>query len=344
MHTILKIENCEQLDELIKALTNPLQNQDLSTLDLTSLYPEITVKLDGGDDLNGQLTSTICKGLADFHNDFLKAYCIIKYSSDNLKNLKPDEREKLEIVFNVEAGCTQIFADIKECLSSIKDVITVASDGLTGNQKTALFLVAIISCGGYFAYSEYIDLQKTQASASQAVSIKEADNRQIKIWTDSLDKVVIANTKLAETKIKLSAQMDKAYQGMVKTGIAAGATNIKLSGTSSVELNEKDSKQFTTSAKKPLITSEKTYTLEINAIKRTSDGNLTVNARLDDGSENSFILAVDTTFIEQDEVNILFEAFKNGNAVNVHGNYKIRSGTIEKAQASTISKPNAPTT
>lgn len=341
MQPTLKIESSKQLQKLINDISSKSQDNDLSFIDLTSLYPHITVKLEGSNDLNGQLTSTICKGLADFHTDFLKAYCIVKYGSDNLKNLKPAERDKLEIVFNVEPGCTQIFADIKDCLSSLKEVITVASDGLTGNQKTALFLIAIISCGGYFAYSEYIDLQKAQVAASKDISIKEANNQQIKAWTDSLDKIVIANTKLAETKVKLNAQMDKAYQGIVKTGIAAGATEIKLSGTSSVVLNEKDSKQFTTSAKKPLMTLEQTYTLEIDSIKRTSDGNLTASARVD-GSENSFVLAVDTTFIEQDEVNILFEAFKNGNTVNVHGNYKIRSGAIEKAQASTISETNIP--
>lgn len=85
-----------------------------------------------------------------------------------------------------------------------------------------------------------------------------------------------------------------------------------------------------------LKTEEHNFALEIVSIKRTADDNLSVTASLE-SAEQTFNLVINTSFIEQAEVEMLFDGFKNNQLVYVDGSYKIRSGVIEKANASSIS-------
>ncbi|MGL6026391.1 MAG: hypothetical protein ACRC0U_04715, partial [Vibrio sp.] len=310
----------------------------LETLNLTALYPNLKVKLAGNENLNGQLTPTLCKGLSDFHNDLLKAYCLIKYNSDNLKKLNSAEREALEIEFLVRSGCTEWTTDLKKILSLSKSIIEKATDGMSGNQKTALFLTVIFAVGGCYAYSEYADVQKAQIASTEQISLDKANKQQTERWIQAIESVSSQSTSSHDKIDKVKSQMNNAYNGIVKTGIASGATSITISGVDTATLNEQQANELVANTKAKLETAERTLALEVESIKRTSDGNLTVNVK-QEGSSANFNLTVNTGFIEPEEINLLFDAFKNGESVIVSGTFKTRSNTIEKGLASSIKTP-----
>lgn len=324
-----------EFEELINKISDKSTIVKLDTLDLTAIYPNLKVKLSGSDNLDGQLTSTLCRGLADFHTEILKAYCLIKYDSDNLKKLRPAEREALEIEFTVQSGCTEWLADLKGVLDSVKSVIEKVTDGMNGNQKTALFITVVIAVGGGFAYDQYTDVQKAEIASTEKIALEDANRKQTERWIEALETVSSQSPKAAAKAEKVKVQMDKAYNGVVKTGLSSGATSIDISGVNKASLNQEQANDLVTNTKAKLETKERTLTLEVESIKRSSDGNLTVNVK-QEGSDDSFNLTVDTNFVEQEEVDILFDAFKNGDSIIVLGSFKTRLNVIEKGLASSI--------
>lgn len=171
------------LDEIIATIAEQNTILDLNSIDFSGLYPEIGIKLIGDESrLNGTLNSTICKGLSDFHNDFLKAYCIIKYNSDNLKQLKQDERQKLEFVYTVNPGCTDILVAAKDFCDSLKQAVDSVTKDMTGTQKTALFLVAVLSVGGYFAFDSYNERLKAEMAAQKRRALHKQQQRKKFLW------------------------------------------------------------------------------------------------------------------------------------------------------------------
>lgn len=338
------------LDQIIATIAEQNTTLDLNSIDFSGLYPEIGIKLIGDENrLDGTLNSTICKGLSDFHNDFLKAYCIIKYNSDNLKQLKQDERQKLEFVYTVNPGCTDILVAAKDFCDSLKQAVDSVTKDMTGTQKTALFLVAVLSVGGYFAFDSYNERLKAEMTAQKETAIAETTAKKevslAEIGRDRMDKLVGAleksiesNNAANERALKFKAQADKAYQGMVKQSLAAGATEIQYRGATKATLDQDEAKEMISNNKQQLVTETGVRAVEIASVRWTDDDNLSVTARTENG-DSVFLMSVDTTYVEQAEVDILInDGFGKKEVIYVNGSFKVRGGFVEKAIASGISK------
>jgi|GEM_PF-1508442 len=338
------------LDNFIATIAEQNAALDINNIDFSGLYPKIGIKLIGDESrLNGTLNSTICKGLSDFHNDFLKAYCIIKYNSDNLKQLKQGERQKLEFVYTVNPGCTDILVAAKDFCDSLKQAVDSVTKDMTGTQKTALFLVAILSVGGYFAFDSYNErlkaemaLQKetviAQTAAKKDVSLAEIEYDRMDKLVGALEKSIESNNAANDRALKFKAQADKAYQGMVKQSLVAGATEIQYRGAIKVTLDQDEAKEMISKNRQQLVTETGVKAVEVASVRWTDDGNLSVTARTENG-DSVFLMSVDTTYVEQSEVDILInEGFGKKDVIYVNGSFKVRGGVVEKAIASSISK------
>ncbi|MFS1876575.1 hypothetical protein [Enterovibrio norvegicus] len=338
------------IDELIRIIIDTGKTVDFVNIDFTGLYTDVGFKLSGDEDrLNGALNSTICKGLSDFHNDLLKAYCIVKYNSDNLKQLKAVERQKLELVFTVEAGCTDILVAAKDFCDSLKQAVESVTTDMTGSQKTALFLTAILSVGGYYALDSYNTRKSTETAAQSDVTLSEnTANKEIalaQIERQKMDSLITvlensikSNSAANERAIKFKSQAEKAYHGIIKQSLLAGAKDIHYRGATNVSLDEEQAKELVVSNKKKLDNQNGIHPVEITSIRWTDAENLSVTARSPD-SVSTFIMSVDTTYVDKSELDILInDGFGSKDIIYVSGSFKVRGGFIEKAIASGIYK------
>lgn len=76
--------------------------------------------------------------------------------------------------------------------------------------------------------------------------------------------------------------------------------------------------------------------VEIDGIKRSPD-KLTINCH-EVGSESGFVVYVDLSFVEPEEVSLLFDAFKKSSVIKIQGNFKVRSGIIEQGNLSSVTE------
>lgn len=183
---------------------------------------------------------------------------------------------------------------------------------------------------GYFAFDNYSDRQ-TNLEAAQAEASTQIE--QQRILKDAVLEALKINGEKPPMIDEIETKASQAYEKALKPLSDADKVEIYSAGKESV-LGNKELNEFIANPTPKLETSESTKILEIEGIKRSPE-KLTVTCS-ERGSDISFTLYVDLSFINQTEVDILFDAFKKNKPVSVQGSYKERSGIIERANASTI--------
>ncbi|EMM0854453.1 hypothetical protein ISO73_16325 [Morganella morganii subsp. morganii] len=325
----IKITNLSEISAVLYRIKQGEQI-GIDQIDLSSLA-NVKIKAYGdGDQFSGQLTSSICSGLRDFHTELLKVYCIIRYGSDNLRYLKDSEKEALEVIFKIDPGCTQILVEMKEFISACGDAFKKVTEGMNGNLKATCYIATVLTVAGYFAFDNYSDRQ-TNLEAAQAEASTQIE--QQRILKDAVLEALKINGEKPPMIDEIETKASQAYEKALKPLSDADKVEIYSAGKESV-LGNKELNEFIANPTPKLETSESTKILEIEGIKRSPE-KLTVTCS-ERGSDISFTLYVDLSFINQTEVDILFDAFKKNKPVSVQGSYKERSGIIERANASTI--------
>lgn len=340
MDKLIKIKNLSDMEAVLKLLQDG-KEVEVENLDFSNLKP-LQIKIYGDEGkYNGTLPSSLCYGLCDFQNELLKTYCLIKYKTDNLRYLKNADRELLEVVFEIKPGCTDLLASLTDFTKACGEAFSKMTQGMSGTQKTACMIILILSlAGGSLIYTQIeakhdiavqqIDAQKDEAKA------KTENERMIILrdgMLDAIHKDDGADASAVAEGIKLHSA--KAYEGLMKP--LTDADKVEINGAAGkVELSQKDIQTYVSNPIQKPEHQDQLLEVEIDAIKKSPD-KLTVTCH-QVGSEASFIVYVDLSFVEPQEVAILFDAFKKSSSVKIQGNFKLRAGVIEQANLSSVTE------
>lgn len=99
---------------------------------------------------NSSITAPVAQICLDYQHTIYKIFCIIKYGVDDIRKLSKKEKNKLEVVFSVKDGSSNIF----NILPDFKDLI----ESLPDNYKCiliALFLILTTGCLSLTAILKY---------------------------------------------------------------------------------------------------------------------------------------------------------------------------------------------
>ena len=255
------VTNIDELESLISQLANDDVQIELKSHDFKPIYPKVSLKLDGDHErLNGEINSTLCRGLTEFHNSLLKAYCVLKYNDTNLNKLTKEERILLEVSYTFEPGCTKIIAELTPLFEAIKGALDGAAavmDGMSGNQKTAVFISTVLTLGGYGVFSAVTEMQANDNAHEEAMAEiakdQAAENGRQKTlsdmnqqYLDTLENVVEQNYQALDRVSKVTEQRDKGYQELVKTAVLAGSTEIQYDGAEHGTISQRQAAEIIT--------------------------------------------------------------------------------------------------
>lgn len=168
------IINDDNIFQNLKAL---LENPEFfadANIEIGNIAP-LEIKLQGTH-FHHSLTTTVMKGILELQEAILRSYCIAKYDSSDLRHLEGYERNQLELVITVNAGCTELVAETKELLKAFKELLV----GLSPKQKIAvisLLLISITTMYGFNVTQDYF-LQKDSNQTKLAL---EQDKNQTEI-------------------------------------------------------------------------------------------------------------------------------------------------------------------
>lgn len=340
MEKQIKIKNLFDMELVLKIIQEG-KDIEVEKLDFSELKP-LQVKIYGDEEkYNGTLPSSLCYGLCDFQNELLKTYCLIKYKTDNLRYLKNADRELLEVVFEIKPGCTDLLASLTDFTKACGEAFSNMTQGMSGTQKTACMIVLILSlAGGSLVYTQIEanhDIAVQQIDAKKEEAKSKTENERMIILRDgmleAMHKGEGTDAPTVAEGIKLHSA--RAYEGLLKP--LTDADKVEINGAAGkVELSQNDIQNYVSNPTQKPEHQDQLMEVEIDGIKRSPD-KLTLTCH-QIGSESSFIVYVDLSFVEPQEVALLFDAFKKSSAVKIQGNFKVRAGIIEQANLSSVTE------
>lgn len=148
----------------------------------------------------------------------------------------------------------------------------------------------------------------------------DAENEALRIQKDGIVEAIKASNTIPQIARDFQYNAESAFRSVFKG--AAGADSIAIGGESW------DQDEISEIIKKPEKTKEKremSLPLFIDGIRRNR-GYFTLNVI--DGDENAFSIKADVTMINEDEKELLFEAFKSERSVSITFTAAIVDGQI----------------
>tara|TARA_R110002124_G_scaffold102820_1_gene251195 strand:- start:6119 stop:7336 length:1218 start_codon:yes stop_codon:yes gene_type:complete len=179
MATTVIINDDNIIQNLKALLENPEQFAD-AHIKIGHIAP-LEIKLKGAQ-FHHSLTSTVMKGLLDFQEGLYRSYCIAKYNSSDLRYLDENERNKLELVIVVNAGCTEILATIQSAIDSIKEFCV----DMTPTQKIVALSLILLAITGYFAINGAKEYLIEKDSNITKIALEKETTKQILSSQDNI--------------------------------------------------------------------------------------------------------------------------------------------------------------
>jgi len=340
---LIDISTFEQFEQYVNnAISDSNFSLDIANLKF-SIFDSFKMKIEGDQTKYfGGVSSTLAQGMSDFQVELNKIFAIVRYNTDNLQRLSSQDKKDLELTFLVNAGCTEIISSLTELVKTIGDAGAKVMNGMTPNQKTLCILFTVAVIGGGWGVSNYAnnlhEETMAQIQAQQVVSGQQAEIDRLETLKNGMLDAINAtnNNELKEKTVGIENHGAKAYADIVKS--ASDADKITFSGLTDIPLDQGGIQDVIKNPIEKLENKEDTIEVEIESIKRNIDS-LTVACRIP-GMDYVFSISVNTSFIDKDESDLLFDAMKESKTVKILGNYKTRAGVIEKGNASSITPSN----
>ncbi|AYO33147.1 TPA: hypothetical protein ACPP6E_000575 [Haemophilus influenzae] len=305
----MEIKSLENLLDLAEKL---LKGDDINEIDFSE-FAKISVKIDG-DNYDGALTASLCQSLNQFHDSLSRLYCIAKYGEENLNKLSDEDKSLLNVTFQVNAGCTEWNVDLQELFKNIgKQVV----DKMNPLGLSICVGLGIVGVTGYQVYDRYAEM--TEKIVTQTT------------LTESIKEQAIAMKEMAKS---VSYRAQDLYIEQLKTYDNPKEITLSI-GHNSTKLDQDEIQELTKRTRRKIDNAEKTIQVRIESIKKSADKYI-VSCSLWTGG-NIFLVNVDTSFIDKEETDLLFDAFRDNKPVNILGNIKSYQGEIQKVNASSIS-------
>ncbi|TNG94036.1 hypothetical protein FHQ28_05400 [Pasteurellaceae bacterium USgator11] len=329
---MLNIDNIEELQSLLENIKN--KHIDFSTLEL-NFFQNIKIKIKGNPKrYNGTITYSICRGLCEFQNELWKTYAEIKSGTSDIRKLTQTEKDALEIVFEVNEGCTEIIAKATDFITALKGLVKEATNGMNGQQKAATVIATAIVLslgGGWWVYSDNqkeielanIDLQKQAAVFDTIKNIAEQSN----------------NTCFQNAIHSIETHAQKGYGEIIRSVSDADEIIIStVQNENKITLPKQEMTKIveTIDAQDKAITKPEELEVYIDGVKR-SNNKVTIYIRTTQNEE--FSANVDTDMLGEHGVNQIIDRIKDYNTIRLSGMVKRRVGNIERATITEIVTP-----
>lgn len=159
------------LQQLLSGQITDEQAEQLS-IKIEGELSEIRIHITG-DSYHSSIPGDLAKGLWEFQSALYKAGAFALYQVADARKLTSEQREQLELVFNVAEGSSDLVAAFNETLKCLNGVLK----GMTGKQRVLTILgLALIVCGfwGFATYSDNLkEVALAQEKTAQLAVVKD---------------------------------------------------------------------------------------------------------------------------------------------------------------------------
>ncbi|MBC9743258.1 hypothetical protein IBL38_08150 [Pseudomonas syringae pv. syringae] len=274
---------------------------------------DVTIR---GDRYEKTLTPKLMIGFIEFQDQLLRAYTELKYGSPSLQKLTQEEKDDLELIFQISKGSTNGQGGLDEALNKLLSALPMKK--MSGGQVTAFLIVAVLSFAGYKVFVEWnqADLEKAKlASADKGAQTQTA-------LVGKLAEALVSQ-KLPNEAVVAKERATEGYRSIIAG--APDASSIDIQGD---HYNADELAMIRAQNVIPKSRLERREDVYIDMVKRHPTY-LSLTLRLP-GESYTFPGRVELDKFDQEKVNDLFDALRDASPLRVFHHSVEISGRITR--------------
>ena len=194
-------------------------------------WPEFSVKVNGRD-WHGTVPTRVMSPLLEVQRDLHRAYAQVCYGFPNVRRLRDDERDSLELVIKVDEGSSDYKAPLWEQLNQLANKALEKMD--SRDVLIAVLGVALI-LGGVEVGKEWIAARQAEKGVEQTVALSHEETERLKIFAEAVKQ----QPALKETRADSVASQNRLLK-TVRPGDSVVIRGVSLQGYQAMEVAQED--------------------------------------------------------------------------------------------------------
>lgn len=286
---------------------------------------DVTIR---GDRYQKALTPKLMIGFIEYQDQLFRAYTEIKYGSPSLQKLSKEERDDLELIFQISKGSTNGQGSLDEALNKLLSALPMKK--MSGSQVAAFLIVAVLSFAGYKVFSEWnqTDLEKAKlASADKGAQTQAA-------LVGKLAEALVSQ-KLPSEAVVAKERATEGYRSIVAG--APDASSIDIQGD---HYNADELEMIRANNVIPRSRLERREDVYIDMVKR-HPAYLSLTLRLP-GESYTFPGRVDLDKFDREKINDLFDSLRDASPLRVFHHSVESSGRISRTDVLAVDDVTSP--
>jgi len=138
-----------------------------------------------GRDWHSTVPTRVMPSLLEVQKDINRAYANVQYQEPNLRRLRDEEKDDLEIVVKVEEGSSKLSADLCVQLTKITEA---AMNRMSGTEITVTVLGLALTLVSSVMFRQWLAARKEDRQAEQQVALSTQETERLRIITDAMNK------------------------------------------------------------------------------------------------------------------------------------------------------------
>ncbi len=165
-----------------------------------------------GKDWNSTVPTRIMTPLLEVQKDINRAYASVRYGEGNLRKLKDEERDDLEVVVKVKKGSSLFDAELWKHFSTIAQAATGRMDG---NQTVITVLGLALLVAAPVMYKAWLASRQKEKEFEHQLQMSQEESKRLEIFSNALTRQPLLVMAQEDTQATQNKLLKTAKQGDV---------------------------------------------------------------------------------------------------------------------------------
>ena len=194
-------------------------------------WPSFKLKVTGRD-WHGTVPTRVMSPLLEVQRDLHRAYAQICYGFPNLRRLRDEERDALELVIKVDEGSSDYEASLSEQLT---ELAKKAIERMNSRDVVISVLGVALVLGGVEVGKEWIAARQAEISGEQTVALSHEETERLRVFAEA----VRQQPALKETKADFIASQNRILKTAKPTDTVL-TQGVSLQGYEAMEIAQEE--------------------------------------------------------------------------------------------------------
>jgi len=194
-------------------------------------WPQFDMKVNGND-WHGTVPTRVMGPLLDVQKDLHRAYTNVCYGTSNLRKLRDEERDLLEIVVKVDKGSSDYRAHLSQQLN---ELAKKAVDKMESRDVVITVIGIALVVGGVEVNKSWVAQRQKEIQAEVTVSLSQEETSRLKLFSEAMQQKPV----LKEARLNFESSQNKILK-TVKAGDHINTKGVELRGDQAIEVAQEE--------------------------------------------------------------------------------------------------------